>query len=173
MSQECAMSRCLVLALVIVFAIAACSSDEPQELGVLFEGSFHSGTSERTWSASGPAVDEGMICAEATGAGETRFETPDGEDLTAAEVGVANDRTDPFSYVSIGEFICVDGSGGFTTRTLTEATNPAAFESAGTWELVGGEGYEDITGEGTLDEVSFEGQPVVITGTSSGVLRQS
>ena len=164
--------RRLILSLLLLLVVVGCSS-EPAEHDISFQESFHSATGESIWTAAGPAVDDGVICAEASRVGAIRFETPDGDTLTQAEVGMRNDQTEPFSYVASGDMVCSDGSGTFVMSTSTEATNPAAFEMTATWEIEGGEGYEGVTGEGTVDEMSIDGDPVVVIGTSSGVVRAS
>jgi hypothetical protein len=115
-------------------------------------------------------VDEDVICAEMTGDPNFRFESPDGSPLTTAEVGQRNDGTEPFAYVTIGEWTGADGSGTVMIRGLTEAENPAEFDVTTTWELTGGQGYENVTGVGQKHEMSFDGQPVVIHSTGTGTI---
>ena len=145
--------------------VAASAAD----LAISFQGAWHSDTNVFEWQATGPAVDEGLICAEATKV-DGSWELEDGTPLTEPELAALNNGTEPFTYLEIGTMSCVDGSGGFTMLSTTVATNPAAFESTTTWELQGDEGYDGVTGEGTLDEMTMEGQPVVVVGHSSGVL---
>lgn len=165
------MSSRLTVAPAIVVVATGCSSSGTEDLDVLYTSTYYSDNKVNTWQARGPAVDEGLICPEAMlRAGH--FENEDGTPLTESELGARNDGTEPFTYDSVGEFSCADGSGSFTIRLTTVATNPAAFEVASTWQIQGNEGYEDVTGEGTNDETTFEGQPVVIVGHNSGVLRK-
>ena len=127
-------------------------------------------TGESTWVWSGPGVDQGVICTEMTGPPTPRFENPDGSPLTMAEVGVRNDSTEPFTYASIGEWTCTDGSGTVTIRGLTEAENPVELDVKITWELTGGDRYETVTGMGQMNQMTFDGQPVVITSTGTGTI---
>lgn len=156
-------------------SIAAATSTlagTPPELAISYQNTWHSDTRLTEWQATGPAVDEGLICPQATASGG-RFELEDGTPLTEAELDALNDKTDPLTYLAIAEMSCVDDPGGFTIRRTTVATNPAAFEETSTWQLQGNEGYDDVTGEGHVDEMTIDGQPVTIVSQSSGVLRRS
>jgi len=170
-SQRPAIARYSIVLLTVVVVTAGCTSDESKDMDISFETRYYSATAQNDWVATGTAVDEGVICASATGTGG-HFENTDGSELTEAELGRLNDGTDPFTWVGIGEFRCDDGSGSFSMRTVFEAENPAAFLLSSTWELEGGENYGGVSGEGEDESFWTEGAPVVLHSTYTGIVRE-
>jgi len=117
----------MVLGLVVAAsAYSACSPSGPLQVEIAV------GSGERVYPfefvASGPAVDEGMICA--------------GGDVEEAD--------SPGIFVG-NTFVCEDGSGSFVTETVVDTRG---FEGEGLpvsdWRVVSGTGsHEKLQGEGS------------------------
>lgn len=151
------------------------SDDGTEDRDITFEVTSYPETAESEWVATGAAVDEGLLCPQAAATGMDEFEYPDGSELTVAELEQLNNVPEPFSYVAIAEYVCADGTGLFTIRAINDVEDPTTFTLTMTWQLQGGDGYEGVTGEGQNDDLSFEteGQPIVIKGSNSGVVRRT
>jgi hypothetical protein len=153
--------RHLAVPITIVLLLAACSSREPVDLEMSYSQSWITETGEVVWVSSGPAVDEGAICAEMTMQNsDFEFESPDGSPLEER-----SDSVEHRPFVRTGEFTCVDGSGIVAIRSLSP--NDGGYD---TWELTGSEGYEDVSGQGQASEIYYDGDPVVFTHYGTGVI---
>jgi hypothetical protein len=86
------------------------------------------------FSASGPAVDEGVVCA--------------GGWTTDVSLGISGGGGGHTGYHVLKNFICDDGSGSFLLK-LEVRTSPTGFGTY-SWLVVGGTGaYLDLKGSGT------------------------
>jgi hypothetical protein len=123
--------RIVLWLLVLASTCSACSPSGPLEVEIAV------GSGDRVYPfefvASGPAVDQGMMCAGGdVEEADARFR--------AAEISVAENR-----------FVCDDGSGSFVTETVIDQTG---FEGeglpVGDWSVVSGTGaYEKLRGDGS------------------------
>jgi hypothetical protein len=101
-----------------------------------------------TFTASGPAVDAGMMC-------------PEGTHWTQSAGPSWGER-----------YLCDDGSGGFTTLSVpTSDHQDDTFRyNSGVWTLAEGSGvYEAMIGEGTFEGTWEGGAQKVDHGTLEGV----
>ena len=117
----------------------AASTSTPEVAGKPFE-IVNTGEETNTgyvgnFAASGPAVDDGLICT----AGHTT-------DHNWQNLGNGQELLDT-------EFICDDGTGSFTLATeLVGTSRSDAWTAVGTWTVLEGTGaYEALTGNGTLE----------------------
>ena len=104
----------ITFALLLVLSVSACSSasSEPMEAEVEIFRLGMVGMTSEGFTASGPAVDEGIICS----GGDWRWmgnENPEGEQMTELEFAQAQAKQEPFDLVVTTEMICADGSGTF------------------------------------------------------------
>jgi hypothetical protein len=101
-----------------------------------------------TFTASGPAVDAGMMC-------------PEGRHWTQSVAP---------SWVE--RYLCDDGSGGFATLSVptSDHQNDTSRYNSGVWTLAEGSGvYEAMSGEGTFEGTWEGGAQKVEYGTLEGV----
>ena len=133
----------LVAALgLLATTIAACSSDDRDEITIVAE---HSG-----WTGSGGSVDAGVMCPGGVQA-QVGFLELDGSPLAPEEGferlvdGLWNDPLDEVTdFLDLHEFTCADGSGSFTI--VAEGRN------GGPWSIREGTGdYPALQGSGTLE----------------------
>jgi hypothetical protein len=142
------------LALLSLLVLAAGCSSGASEGDIAFETVFSPSTDASVWTATGEAIDDGLLCPSAAGILEG-FEDEDGvartEDDFASLVGTG----EPFVSVSVDSMTCDDGSGDFTLRFINEV-DPSRPEGtqivASTWTITGGSGYDTTSGEGTAEE---------------------
>ena len=147
--------------------VAACSSSADSD--VSFEYTFDLPTELGAWVATGAAVDEGLVCPQATTvSGE--FEDENGEIRTFEELNALNQGTEPFISVDAEQMRCDDGSGEFTLRLINEV-DPTVTDNHGvidvTWTITGGTGYEDLEGDGESDVMTFSGDTMAVTASGS------
>ena len=155
------MLRHLAVPITIVLLVTACSSRDAVDLEMSYSQSWITETGEVVWVSSGPAVDEGAICAEMTMQNSAfEFESPDGSPLDEE-----SETDDHSPFVRIGEFTCLDGSGDVSVRSLSP--NDGRYD---TWELTGGNGYDNMSGQGQAEEINWNGDPVVFTHYGTGVI---
>lgn len=162
------MFRCAVVGVVLIGAmLAGCSSSEP----LTIELSHSQQQPSRPFAASGPAVDEGVVCPGGR-ASDWHHESIDGEvvterdwedmfDAAMADGGVAE------MYV-FSDCVCDDGSGTFTMKFHNQI-DFATFEfegqqDVGTWEIAEGtDSYSDFGGSGDA-MVDLDADRAVYTG---------
>ena len=152
---------------VLVVVLAACSSGGGSQ-PIDFEHTVDMPTGTAAWIATGDAVDDGAICASATGS-TIAFEDEDGNVRTIGEIDALNQGSDPFVSVSVDEMTCADGSGGFTLRFIN-SVDPTLVEAHGitgvSWTITGGTGYEAMEGGGDAGIPQF--QDITVVYSASG-----
>lgn len=142
------------IGLVMLVALAACSSSEPKALDFV----DYMDPDVSSVPVSGAAVDDGIVCEQGT-LDRIRMEDMDGN-LVSEEESVANwdaalNSGAVLDVMLHDEFSCSDGSGSFTivTHNVVQPSvlDFAAANDVGTWKIDGGTGaYEKLIGEGTL-----------------------
>ena len=145
------MQRMLWLIAVLVVVAAACSSSEP--MAVEFAMSMN--PDAESPGASGPAVDEGIVCAEGDFE-RIRMEhdgVPVSDEEGMAMWEEAMESGSAIEMVLYEEYNCSDGSGSLSF-VVDNVVTPSQLDfegknDAGTWEIRGGTGsYEGHEGEG-------------------------
>ena len=149
------------LAVLSLLVLAAACSSGPEAGDITFESVFSPSTEESVWTATGAAIDDGLLCPSATGV-LLGFEDEDGAARTEDDLGSLFGAGEPFVSVSVDSMTCDDGSGAFTLRFINEV-DPSRSDAtpivSSTWTITGGSGYETTTGEGTAEEspTAFQG----------------
>ena len=160
--------RSLVLLFALAVGLAACSSDS-ESSDIAFEYTFDMSSETGAWIASGEAIDNGLICSQATAVGG-EFEDENGNIRTFEQLDALNQGSEPFVSVDAELMQCDDGTGSFTLRLINEV-DPAVEESHGivgtTWTITGGTGYEDLEGDGGSDLPQFQDVQMALTGSGS------
>jgi hypothetical protein len=158
----------MILSLTLVMVLTACSS--ASESGdVAFEYTFDMSTETGVWVASGEAIDNELICSQATAVGG-EFEDENGNVRTFEELDALNQGSEPFVSVDAEEMECDDGSGSFTLRLINDVdlTVEEAHGIVGTtWTITGETGYDGLEGEGDSAPPEFEGVEMALTGSGS------
>jgi hypothetical protein len=144
---------------VCVFLVASCSSTE-SELSVEIVDTVRPDQSGATFTASGEAVEEGVVCA----AGESLWLgnlAVDGEPLSDEAMNELYTSGDAYSIVVQHEYVCDDGSGSFMLDA-TPVIDPSLEETqdapvaSSSWVITGGTGpYESLTGSGDVTQESL------------------
>jgi hypothetical protein len=159
--QGSTLLRRVLMWLTVAVVIASCSFGS-ESVDVAFEQVLDGSTGTSVWSASGEAIDTGLLCPTATSV-FGGFEDEDGNPRTAQEFGTLWGRTDRLVTVGVHLMTCVDGSGEFTLRIIN-VVEPS-LERA--WTITGGSGYDNLEGdgEGELSAASEEGFTFKAAGT--------
>ena len=156
-----------LLASLLLLAVGCSSSSESGE--ITFEHVFDVPTETSAWSATGEAIDDELLCPEATGIIQG-FEDEDGAVQRPEEIGAFYEAGEPFVNVSVEFMTCNDGSGTFTLRIINEI-DPAITEGVpvveSTWSITGGSGYDTIEGIGDNDLPQEDGGKSTQIGTGT------
>lgn len=160
--------RALFMAALVLALIGGCSASG--DLDLAFESTFDFNTQTGEWVFTGEAVDEGIVCPEATGE-PAGIEDPDGNPLAFNEVGAMITAGDQeFTAVFIDQLECVDGTGGMTLRHSNTYTPEAGdMVATTTWDLTGTGGHDGLTGEG--DEAPQDSPDGTMKAEGTGVAR--
>jgi len=159
--------RLLVVVSFLVVAASCSSSSEPMAIQI----TNPLGPSGSSVPATGPAVDEGIMCDVVTYE-EGDFFDLDGNAVTDEErdqlMQVEMETGEVVFSAKDGRWTCADGSGAFVT--IEEFTLPMRdydFEGSNdvaTWTVESGTGdYEDLAGSGNV-VVDFSKETVVYDG---------
>ncbi|MFC2153714.1 hypothetical protein ACFLQ7_03690 [Actinomycetota bacterium] len=143
------MLRRFVALLGLLMLVAGCSSSSNSG-EIAFEHVFDIPTESSVWTATGEAVDNGLLCSSAKGA-LVGFEDEDGTARTPPDIGALYEVGEPFVNVSVESMTCDNGSGEFTLRFINDldpsiSDGPPVVASA--WTITGGMGYGNTVGEG-------------------------
>ena len=129
-----------------------------------------------TFTASGAAVDDGLMCPAGNWAWLGN-ETVDGDPLPNQDIAALIDAGEPFEMVSVNMYECADDSGSIVVaqRGTVDPANPSFHEpgeKAGTWEVRSGmingssiRGQGDQIGGGDIQESGEQGR---LKGTLAG-----
>lgn len=163
-----------VLAATGLVLAAACGSSSSETLDVVMQGPMGENASSAV--LSGPAVDDGVVCAAA----ETElvgYEDLDGDSLTEQEYMEITEVAIETGEVTVGgifvEYTCDDGSGSFVlkqrpTVVPSDLDYDAMNEDVGTWTIDRGtDAYEELAGEGSID-FDFANERFFCTGEMTG-----
>ncbi len=124
------------------------------------------------FSASGVAVDEGVVCESGTMESD-HFESPEGETFTseegAARFEAARADEGVMEWYRVDEFVCDDGSGTFTMRVHSrfDFAKPVSEQDLPTWEIESGTGdHAALSGSGdmTSEPPPTSGEALVFSG---------
>jgi hypothetical protein len=121
-----------VAPLALTLAIVPAGATPPTDVSIEVESSFLGAPSP--FVASGPAVDDGVVCAEGT--------------VVDASVNVAGFSNNGFNFQGIKHFTCDDGSGEFfvNLQARIDFRKGTTFN----WNVLSGTGdYEDLHGAGS------------------------
>ena len=123
-----------VVALVLVaFPVASSAASPPEDVTFEVDTDFINGATGGPFVASGPAVDDGLVCA-----------TGDTIDVFAKASGFQSERG--FNIQVIKLFTCDDGSGDFEIKLQVRIDQQGINFN---WAIVGGTGaYERLHGSG-------------------------
>lgn len=137
----------VVLVLALLFGGAACSRSDGGARDVQIRIRRLEG---RAWTATGPAVDDGVICPSGIEA-LVDFSELDGTPITLSDFGrrreaaiMAFPPDETTDHLQVMEFSCADGTGALTL--VVEERN------GGLWQVRDGTGaYAELTGSGIVD----------------------
>ena len=173
--------RLLAMVAVCVAVLAGCSTsgDDVAEVEIRVE----MGSADPAFTASGAAVDDGLICATGQTLPGGEVQTVDGQPSSDEEFGQAFDEAlateGVVERVFFVEFGCADAEGFSGTFTMQQNVrmdfseiDAAAFQAGeldqvpgGTWEITEGTGdFASVTGGGehlmdfTTEDVVFTGE---------------
>ena len=155
--------------LVVSFMVVASCSSSSEPMAVQITNPL--GPSGSSVPATGPAVDEGVMCDVVTYE-EGDFFDLDGNAVTDEErdqlIQVEMETGEEVFSAKDGRWTCADGSGTFeTVEEFTLAMRDYNFEGSNdvaTWTVESGTGdYEDLTGSGNV-VVDFSKETVVYDG---------
>ena len=142
------------LALLSLFVLATGCASGSDAGDIAVDSGFCPSTEASVWTATGEAIDDGLLCAAATGVLEG-FEDEDGGARTEDDLGSLFGAGEPFVSVSVDSMTCDDGSGEFTLRIINEV-DPSKLDGTpilgSSWIITGGSGYDTTTGEGSAEE---------------------
>jgi len=154
---------------VVSFMVVASCSSSSEPMAVQITNPL--GPSGSSVPATGPAVDEGVMCDVVTYE-EGDFFDLDGNAVTDEErdqlIQVEMETGEDVFSAKDGRWTCADGSGTFeTVEEFTLAMRDYNFEGSNdvaTWTVESGTGdYEDLTGSGNV-VVDFSKETVVYDG---------
>ena len=169
------MHRVVGFAVVTFVVIAGCSSDDSMtvEVTIAYDGYEYSQPVPTLFSASGVAVDEGVVCESGT-MEVGHFESPEGVTITSEEGGALHEaaRADGgvMDSYAVQEFVCDDGSGAFLMKLYSRVdfAEPEASFGIPTWGIESGTGdYAGLSGSGDMTN-----EPRPTLGTASLVEAQ-
>ena len=169
------MRRVVGLAVVALVVLVGCSSDDSMavEVTIVYPGYEFSQPVPTLFSASGVAVDEGVVCESGTMEVD-HFESPEGVTITSEEGGALHEaaRADGgvMDSYAVQEFVCDDGSGTFLMKLYSRVdfAKPGAEQDTPTWEVENGTGdYASLSGSGDMTN-----EPPLTSGTVSWVEAQ-
>ncbi len=162
--------REVILAATGLLLAAACGSSSSGSLAAEMQGPI--GDTPSPAVLSGPAVDDGVVCATAS-TEVVGYEDLDGNSLTEDEYNTINEVAIETGEVTAGgiyvEYRCDDESGTFVmkqrpTVVPSEFDFEAMNEDVGTWTIERGtDAYEKLTGEGSID-FDFANERWICTG---------
>lgn len=143
----------LVVAAALATCLVGCSSSDSLSVEISVVWAWQT----MPFSASGGAVDGGVVCKR--GLMEIdHFESVEGDVITADETGSIFNNTsfaddEVAEWTTVLDFVCDDGSGTFTMRWHTVITSALVGsdtpQEAGAWEIEGGTGtYGALAGSG-------------------------
>jgi hypothetical protein len=159
--------RRLIPFVLVVLMLPACSDSSDEVGSIAFEDVFDQPSETSAWTASGEAIDNGLLCPAATGTLEG-FEGENGEARGPDEIGELYEAGELFVNVSVELMTCDDGSGEFTLRLINEI-DPAISDGvpvvASTWTITGGSGYDSTAGDGDSELPQEDGASSAIKGT--------
>jgi hypothetical protein len=169
--ERCLVRRVVGLAVALLLvAPVGCSTDDSMavEIAITYPNVEYSQPVPTLFSASGVAVDEGIVCESGTMEVD-HLESPEGVTITSEEGGALNEaaRADEgvMDSYRVQEFVCDDGSGTFTMRvhSRVDFAKPESEQDIPTWEIENGTGdYAALSGSGdTTTEFSVAGDAVV------------
>ena len=134
----------LVAVLLLAFALPAAATP-PADVNIAVESSLVGDPSP--FSASGPAVDEGIVCATGT--------------VTDASGKVTGASPTGFNYQGIKHFVCEDGSGEFfmNLQARIDFRKGTTFN----WNVLSGtDAYEKLHGAGSGDGLPGCGEDCIL-----------
>lgn len=149
-----------------LFPLVGCSTEGDLAVEIVPNADFEAGVF--TFTATGEAVDEGLMCDS----GDWIFlgnETVDGDPMPDSMIGELIEAGEDFEMVSVGEFDCADGSGSIVIpeQSIVDPSDPTGAEPGqvvGTWEVRSGsingdplEGGGDTISEGNFQESGKQG----------------
>ena len=162
------MLRRSLLLMCMLLLIAACSSTT-ESGDIAFESIFDMPTRTSIWTATGDAIDDGLLCASATSPGES-FEDENGVVRTIEDIMGLYEVGEPFVNVSVELMTCDDDSGQFHLRLIQEI-DPSITDdvpvTASSWTITGDTGYENTTGEGDSELPREEGATAITEGNGT------
>ena len=158
------------IAVAIAMVAAACSSGSG-DLPVQISAVSDSDSPELSFTASGEAVDKGVLCASGTGEW-TGNRTLDGDPLSDEAMGELFNGGEVYTIVVGHEYVCADGSGTFVLDTypvIDPSLDQDVPVTSVDWGITGGTGdYASLTGGGgTPDDVEPARFEAVLVGTVS------
>lgn len=161
--------RSMTLMVSLMLLAAGCSSNSDAS-EITFEHVFDRPTETSVWTATGEAIDNELLCPQATGVIQG-FEDENGAvRRVPEEIEALYEAGQPFVNVSVELMTCDDGSGVFTLR-LSNEIDPAIAEGVpvveSTWSVTGGSGYDDIEGGGDNELPQEQGGTVTEIGTGT------
>lgn len=158
------------LLMLLAYVLPACSSGDDEAASIAFEQSFDGAAQESLFAATGAAVEEDVMCPQATGS-FVGNEDDDGNALTEEENAELYGGSERFVAVTVEEMVCDDGSGEFTLRIFTEI-DPTDLDHAPEttrWTITGGVGYETTGGEGESSLPNFDDDGIAVW-TATGAI---
>lgn len=162
------MLRRPVALLSFVLLVVGCSSSSDSG-DIAFEHVFDMPTEASVWTATGEAIDDGLLCPAATGVLQG-FEDEDGAARIPEDIGASYEAGEPFVNVSVELMTCDDGSGAFTLRFINDI-DPSISDGvpvvASTWTITGGSGYDTTDGVGDSELPVEDGGTSIVTGTGT------
>jgi hypothetical protein len=161
------MRRLWPVLVVVGLLAAACSSGG--ELSVEIVEMADPDTEEFTFTASGEAVDDGVVCDSGSWVW-TGNRGADGEPMDDAAMGAMFEAGEPFTLIVGHDYVCDDGSGSFVLDAAVELDpNLDPPDVSATWEINGGTNtYESLKGSGDISEDDPSTDQSTYIGTVSG-----
>lgn len=159
----------------LAVSISGCGDDTSDANGVEIAPQADFEADAYTFTATGDAVDEGLMC----GSGDWIWignETVDGDPMSNQDIAGLVDAGEPFEMVSVNEFVCSDGSGSITVadRGTVDPANPSFSEpgtTTGSWVVRSGSiGGTSIVGSGDTisgGDMQVSGEQGRLVGTLS------
>lgn len=151
--------RAMAVLGVLVVLVAGCGGDASGGLDVEIIPQADFGTDTYTFTASGEAVDEGLMCDSGTWSWLGN-ETVDGEEMPNSMIDELVRAGEDFEMVVVNEFDCEDGSGSIVVagRSTVDASNPGYAgepgSTVGTW----------VVRSGSIDAAPIGGSGDIVSG---------